>query len=109
MTPSNQNRASDPLVRLSDDAGAPHASDDDGAAQASDVGASPRPEPRFGHVDAPPARERTTPTPCGHTRHVGTCPTCQRAQLARWRAQLAHANDAAPACRKETCGKETRR
>ncbi|HZU39779.1 MAG TPA: hypothetical protein VE992_01935 [Solirubrobacteraceae bacterium] len=24
---------------------------------------------------------------CGHTRHVGTCPCCQRAQLARWRAQ----------------------
>jgi len=25
---------------------------------------------------------------CGHSRHVGTCPECQRAQLARWRAQL---------------------
>jgi len=25
---------------------------------------------------------------CGHARHVGTCPSCQRAQLARWNAQL---------------------
>jgi hypothetical protein len=25
---------------------------------------------------------------CGHHRHVGSCPACQRAQLARWRAQL---------------------
>jgi hypothetical protein len=30
---------------------------------------------------------------CGHTRHVGTCPACQRAQLARWRAQLLQARD----------------
>lgn len=28
------------------------------------------------------------PTACGHSRHVGTCPECQRVQLARWRAQL---------------------
>jgi hypothetical protein len=27
-------------------------------------------------------------TGCGHTRHVGTCAYCQRAQLARWHAQL---------------------
>jgi hypothetical protein len=33
-------------------------------------------------------------TPCGHTRHVGTCPHCQRAQLARWRAQLLAASTA---------------
>jgi hypothetical protein len=26
---------------------------------------------------------------CGHTAHVGTCAACQRAQLAKWRAQLA--------------------
>jgi hypothetical protein len=26
---------------------------------------------------------------CGHVHHVGTCPCCQRAQLARWRDQLA--------------------
>lgn len=26
--------------------------------------------------------------PCGHTLHVGICPDCQRAQLARWRSQL---------------------
>jgi hypothetical protein len=29
---------------------------------------------------------------CGHIRHVGTCPSCQRAQLARWDAQLAGAS-----------------
>jgi len=28
---------------------------------------------------------------CGHPVHVGTCAMCQRAQLARWRAQLAEA------------------
>jgi hypothetical protein len=26
---------------------------------------------------------------CGHTTHVGTCAACQRAQLAKWREQLA--------------------
>ncbi len=26
--------------------------------------------------------------PCQHDKHVGTCPCCQRAQLARWQAQL---------------------
>ena len=26
---------------------------------------------------------------CGHTAHVGTCSACQRAQLAKWRDQLA--------------------
>lgn len=31
---------------------------------------------------------------CGHTRHVGTCPECQRVQLARWRTQLIAASDA---------------
>jgi hypothetical protein len=25
---------------------------------------------------------------CGHLRHVGPCPACQRRQLARWQAQL---------------------
>jgi hypothetical protein len=34
-------------------------------------------------------------TACGHTRHVGTCPACQRAQLARWDAQLIAASNAA--------------
>jgi hypothetical protein len=34
-------------------------------------------------------------TRCGHARHVGTCPECQRAQLARWRAQLVEASNAA--------------
>lgn len=28
---------------------------------------------------------------CGHVRHVGVCPTCQRAQLERWRIQLVQA------------------
>ena len=27
--------------------------------------------------------------PCGHSGHVGACPLCQQAQLARWQAQLA--------------------
>jgi hypothetical protein len=30
--------------------------------------------------------------PCGHHRHVGTCPACQRAQLARWSSQLVAAS-----------------
>jgi hypothetical protein len=34
-------------------------------------------------------------TRCGHTRHVGPCPECQRAQLARWRAQIVEASNAA--------------
>ncbi len=25
---------------------------------------------------------------CGHVAHVGTCSACQRAQLAKWQAQL---------------------
>ncbi len=32
--------------------------------------------------------------PCGHTRHVGTCSACQRAQLSRWQDQLALATAA---------------
>ena len=32
--------------------------------------------------------------PCGHVRHVGICAVCQRAQLARWSAQVADALDA---------------
>ena len=31
---------------------------------------------------------------CGHDRHVGTCGACQRAQLARWQAQLSQASEA---------------
>jgi len=31
-------------------------------------------------------------TACGHARHVGTCPECQRTQLARWRSQLEEAS-----------------
>lgn len=38
------------------------------------------------------ARSGSRPAnPCGHERHVGTCPACQRAQLARWSSQLASA------------------
>jgi hypothetical protein len=32
-------------------------------------------------------------TACDHTGHVGTCPDCQRAQLSRWRGQLADATE----------------
>jgi hypothetical protein len=34
------------------------------------------------------ADQHTAAKRCGHKRHVGTCPHCQRAQLARWRSQL---------------------
>jgi hypothetical protein len=34
------------------------------------------------------AHERSDAKPCLHDRHVGTCPHCQRAQLARWNSQL---------------------
>ncbi len=34
--------------------------------------------------------------PCGHERHVGTCSSCQCAQLARWREQLAQAQPSRP-------------
>ncbi len=32
--------------------------------------------------------------PCGHIDHVGTCPACQRSQLAKWQAQVAQAQSA---------------
>ncbi len=32
------------------------------------------------------------PRDCGHAHHVGTCPCCQRAQLARWHDQLEQAS-----------------
>jgi len=32
--------------------------------------------------------EATAARPCAHSRHVGTCSHCQRAQLARWESQL---------------------
>ena len=44
----------------------------------------------------PEAQEDTTQASCNHTRHVGTCPSCQRAQLARWREQLARDDEAVP-------------
>jgi hypothetical protein len=34
------------------------------------------------------ADQRADAKPCGHQHHVGFCPDCQRAQLARWRKQL---------------------
>jgi hypothetical protein len=40
--------------------------------------------------------------PCGHTRHVGTCPHCQRAQLARWQRQLATVTQNSDLARKES-------
>ncbi len=45
------------------------------------------------HLTQSPAQtQRPAPCkPCGHARHVGTCSTCQRAQLERWNTQLAQA------------------
>ena len=43
-----------------------------------------------GQLALRPARTRA----CGHDRHVGTCGACQRAQLARWQAQLSQASEA---------------
>jgi hypothetical protein len=45
-----------------------------------------------GHADSPVAL--VTKRSCGHVRHVGPCPSCQRAQLTRWNAQLAEASRA---------------
>jgi hypothetical protein len=47
-----------------------------------------RPLPAGSELNAQ-AHSAPAPKPCGHVRHVGTCALCQRAQLARWRAQLA--------------------
>ena len=33
--------------------------------------------------------------PCRHATHIGTCASCQRTQLARWRTQLAQASQSA--------------
>jgi hypothetical protein len=38
-----------------------------------------------------------TGKPCGHAHHVGTCPSCQRAQLNRWHMQLIQVKPARPA------------
>jgi hypothetical protein len=94
MGRSNQSNQADSQIRLPDRGEAP---------QARGVVALLR--PWFGRFGAPPeAREPTAQAPCGHTRHLGTCPTCQREQLERWREQLEHAHDAAP-----TSGEEPRR
>jgi hypothetical protein len=42
-----------------------------------------------GFAHSAQAHSARAPKPCGHVRHVGTCAPCQRAQLARWNAQLA--------------------
>jgi hypothetical protein len=46
------------------------------------------PLPRHRNRNGVPTGQRS----CGHVRHVGACPSCQRAQLARWDAQLAEAS-----------------
>jgi hypothetical protein len=38
------------------------------------------------------SNDRPAQKPCGHVRHVGTCPSCRRGQLAKWDAQLAQAS-----------------
>ena len=40
--------------------------------------------------------------PCGHIRHAGACPHCQRAQLARWQRQLAAVTPKPNLARKES-------
>jgi hypothetical protein len=37
----------------------------------------------------PTAHESGPRKTCGHEVHTGSCPQCQRAQLARWAQQLA--------------------
>jgi len=37
----------------------------------------------------PTAHESVPRKTCGHQVHTGSCPQCQRAQLARWAQQLA--------------------
>ena len=96
MTPSNQNRSGDPPIQITGAARGPHA---------PNVVVAPGLELGFeGFGSPPPAHDSTTQTTCGHTRHIGTCPTCQRVQLTRWRQQLTHANGAAP-----TSGEEARK
>lgn len=41
-----------------------------------------------------PTIARARSRACGHAHHVGTCGACQRAQLARWQAQLMQASEA---------------
>jgi hypothetical protein len=44
--------------------------------------------------DSNPPPTASTGKPCGHREHVGTCPACQRVQLAKWQAQAAQAQRA---------------
>ena len=50
---------------------------------------------RTSSIDAtstlPTAHQPPLHKPCGHLLHVGSCPQCQRAQLARWADQLTEA------------------
>jgi hypothetical protein len=41
------------------------------------------------HNHSNTAAANSTGKACSHTRHVGTCASCQRAQLHRWSSQLA--------------------
>ena len=43
----------------------------------------------FGHPrhEPEPPVSRNSETSCGHHRHCGTCPSCQRAKAARLHAQ----------------------
>lgn len=95
MTSSNLNQATDPSIRRPDGEGPLHARVV--ARLGLRLGFRRSGDPRR-------AQPGTTEGPCGHTRHVGTCPTCQRVQLARWREQLAHHDDAASIGAKEGPG-----
>jgi hypothetical protein len=84
MTPSHQSRESEAPIRRSVGDGASYA------------GALSRYWARVRPLRRATPRARTTQRPCGHTHHVGSCPTCQEVQLARWREQLADADDRTP-------------
>ena len=53
--------------------------------------ATGRKETASGRQTRAQLRDRNSGKPCGHVRHRGACPCCQRIQLARWQAQLAEA------------------
>jgi hypothetical protein len=46
-----------------------------------------------GGSERPSSRSPRTSS-CGHVRHIGCCPACQRVQLARWAEQLREAQEA---------------
>jgi hypothetical protein len=53
-------------------------------------------------LPAVPIVHRATARACRHTRHVGCCSECQRAQLARWDEQLRQVERARFAPRPQT-------